>query len=79
MMDLLVSHGADVNAYWHGDFPIVFAPCEAVDSVALKWLLDRGADPNCTRSTPKHAATALDSVIAAYVRSTNFVPASKYE
>ena len=31
MMELLVSHGADVNAEWHGDFPIIFAPCESVD------------------------------------------------
>jgi hypothetical protein len=27
MMELLVSHGADVNALWHGHFPIIFAPC----------------------------------------------------
>jgi hypothetical protein len=26
MMELLVSHGADVNALWHGHFPIIFAP-----------------------------------------------------
>ena len=25
MMELLVSHGADVNALWHGHFPIIFA------------------------------------------------------
>ena len=47
MMELLVSHGADVNAEWNGDFPIIFAPCESVDPVALKWLLDHGANPNC--------------------------------
>ena len=35
MMELLVAHGADVNAEWNGDFPIIFAPCEAVDPVAL--------------------------------------------
>src|SRR5712672_1626115 len=28
MMELLVSHGADVNAEWNGDFPILFAACE---------------------------------------------------
>ena len=49
MMELLVSYGADVNAEWNGDFPIVFAPCEAVDPEALKWLLDHGANPNCQR------------------------------
>src|SRR6266849_5751747 len=47
MMELLVSHGADVNARWHGNFPIIFAPCEAVDPAALKWLVDHGANPNC--------------------------------
>src|SRR3989441_6100248 len=31
MMELLVSYGADVNAQWHGTFPIIFAPCESVD------------------------------------------------
>src|SRR5687768_887091 len=39
MMQLLVSCGADVNAEWNGDFPIIFAPCESVDPQALKWLL----------------------------------------
>src|SRR4051795_7680053 len=47
MVELLVSHGADVNALWHGHFPILFAPCESMDPVALKWLLDHGANPNC--------------------------------
>jgi hypothetical protein len=36
MMELLVAQGADVNARWHGDFPIVFAPCESLDPVALR-------------------------------------------
>ena len=46
MMELLVARGADVNAFWDGTFPIIFAPCEAVDPVALTWLLQHGADPN---------------------------------
>ena len=29
MMEMLVAHGADVNARWHGNFPIIFASCEA--------------------------------------------------
>jgi hypothetical protein len=46
MMELLVSHGADVNALWHGHFPILFAPCESLDPAALEWLLEHGANPN---------------------------------
>ncbi|MGQ0642326.1 MAG: hypothetical protein ACT4P6_16385 [Gemmatimonadaceae bacterium] len=74
MMELLVSHGADVNALWHGHFPIIFAPCESLDPTALKWLLDHGANPNC-RDPRQSAAgypytgTALDYIIASYVRS----------
>src|SRR5690349_15901827 len=40
MMELLVAYGANVNAWWHGHFPIVFAACEALDPVALRWLVD---------------------------------------
>jgi ankyrin repeat protein len=74
MMELLVSHGADVNALWHGHFPIIFAPCEAWDPIALEWLLDHGADPNC-RDPRQSAAgqpalgTALDYLIGSYARS----------
>jgi ankyrin repeat protein len=60
MMELLVAHGADVNARWHGDFPILFAACEVVDPVPLQWLLEHGADPNCG---------ALDYLIGSYSRS----------
>jgi ankyrin repeat protein len=67
MMELLVSYGADVNGEWHGHFPIIFAPCEAVDPEALKWLLDRGADPNCGNA--RGPGTALDYVIGTYGRS----------
>jgi ankyrin repeat protein len=67
MMELLVCYGADVNAEWHGDFPIIFAPCEAVDPEALKWLLDRGANPNCGNARGR--GTALDYVIGTYGRS----------
>jgi hypothetical protein len=67
MMDLLVSHGADVNAEWNGDFPIIFAPCEAVDPRALAWLLEHGANPNCGNARVR--GTALDYVIGTYGRS----------
>jgi hypothetical protein len=69
MMELLVSHGADVNAEWNGDFPILFAPCETVDPVALQWLLDHGANPNCARPGRKYPGTALDYVIQSYSRT----------
>ena len=66
MMELLVSRGADVNAEWNGDFPIIFAPCESLDPDALEWLLDRGANPNCGNA---RRGTALDYVIGTYARS----------
>jgi ankyrin repeat protein len=67
MMELLVAHGADVNADWNGDFPILFAPCESVDPAAIKWLLEHGADPNCAK--PGRRVTALDYLIGMYARS----------
>ena len=75
MMELLVSHGADVNALWHGHFPIIFAPCESLDPAALKWLLDHGANPNCrdhgyTMSGHPYPGTALDYIVASYARSS---------
>ena len=74
MMELLVAHGADVNALWHGHFPIIFAPCESLDPVALEWLLDHGANPNCRDhgyeiSGHRYPGTALDYLIAGYARS----------
>jgi hypothetical protein len=41
MMELLVSHGANVNAAWHGTYRVIFAPCETLDPHSLKWLLDK--------------------------------------
>jgi ankyrin repeat protein len=58
-----------VNAEWSGYFPIIFAPCETVDFVALKWLLEHGANPNCDRAGRKYPGTALDYVIGTYSRS----------
>jgi hypothetical protein len=70
MMELLVSCGADVNALWNGDFPIIFAPCEAVNPVSLKWLLEHGGEPNCPNL--KSGTTALDYLIGTYARSRDF-------
>ena len=67
MMELLVSSGADVNAEWGGDFPIIFAPCESLNPESLAWLLDRGAKPNCGNARGR--GTALDYVIGTYARS----------
>jgi hypothetical protein len=69
MMELLVAHGADVNAEWSGYFPIIFAPCESVDPAALTWLLDHGANPNCARPGRKYPDNALDYVIQSYSRT----------
>jgi ankyrin repeat protein len=69
MMELLVSRGANVNTLWNGYFPIIFAPCETVEPLALQWLLERGADPNCADPQRKYPGTALDYVIGTYARS----------
>ena len=68
MMDLLVSHGADVNAKCNGSFPILFAPCETVDPQSIGWLLAHGADPDIRGS---HHETALDYLLGSYVRSND--------
>ncbi|MSV29803.1 MAG: hypothetical protein EXQ52_13815 [Bryobacterales bacterium] len=67
MMELLVSHGANVNAAWHSNYPVIFAACEALDPVSLRWLLEHGADPDCGGNL--HSGTALDYVIGTYARA----------
>ena len=69
MMELLASHGADVNAEWNGYFPILFAPCETVEPAPIKWLLEHGANPNCAKPERKYPGTALDYVLGTYGRS----------
>ena len=67
MMELLVRNGADVNAEWAGRFPILFAPCETLEPLALRWLLRRGADPLLPE---RHGhQSPLDYVIGTYSRS----------
>jgi ankyrin repeat protein len=69
MMELLLAHGAEVNAEWNGYFPIIFAPCETVEPAPIKWLLEHGANPNCDKPGRKYPGTALDYVIGTYGRS----------
>jgi len=75
MLELLVRRGADVNAFWHGNYPIIFAPCESLDRDALQWLLDHGANPNCREhgfqvNHHDYEGTALDYLLGSYVRDT---------
>ena len=67
MMELLVRNGANVNAEWDGHFPILFAPCETLNPLALKWLLDNGADPHLLER--RGHESPLDYVIGTYSRS----------
>jgi hypothetical protein len=48
VMEMLVAHGANVNAWWDGHYPIIFAPCETLAPGALRWLIAHGADMNVT-------------------------------
>lgn len=41
MMELLVRYGADVDARWHGFYPILWALCETLAAEALRWLTMR--------------------------------------
>ena len=70
MMQLLLSYGADVNATWAGRFPILFAPCETVEPIPLKWLLDHGANPDPIQPGQQTPTTGLDYVIGTYSRSS---------
>jgi ankyrin repeat protein len=72
MMELLVRNGADVNAEWSGRFPILFAPCETVEPMSLKWLLDHGADPHLPER--RGHESPLDYVIGTYSRSPRHGP-----
>ncbi len=49
VMELLVEYGADVNARWNGEYPIICAPCETLAPRALEWLIAQGADMNATQ------------------------------
>ena len=63
MMELLVAHGADVNAPGTKHSAVILSPCDTLSPVALKWLLEHGANPNMGN------CAALDYVIGTYNRS----------
>jgi ankyrin repeat protein len=44
MAELLVAHGADVNARYGGTYPIIMFSLELYQPRILNWLLDHGAD-----------------------------------
>jgi ankyrin repeat protein len=65
MMELLVAHGAVVNALWNGHYPIICAPCETLAPAALRWLLDHGANPR----PPVREGRPLVLLIGTYARN----------
>ena len=65
MMELLVAHGADVNAVWNGYYPIICAPCECLAPGVLNWLLEHGANPRVVSSK---YGTPISMVIGTYGR-----------
>jgi ankyrin repeat protein len=66
MMELLVAHGASVNALWNGSYPIICAPCETLAPRALKWLLDHGADPHVAA---REYGSPLKMLVCTYARN----------
>lgn len=44
MAELLLAHGADLNARYGGSYPLVMFPLEEFDPPRLRWMLDHGAD-----------------------------------
>src|SRR5688572_27468722 len=68
MMELLVAHGADVNAVWNGYYPIICAPCECLAPGVLNWLLEHGANPRVVSSK---YGTPISMVIGTYGRGAD--------
>ncbi len=66
MMELLLEHGADVNALWDGRYPIICAPCETLQPRALKWLIEHGAD---MQAASADYGTCVQMLIGTYSRN----------
>jgi ankyrin repeat protein len=66
MMELLVAHGANVNALWNGSYPIICAPCETLAPRALKWLLDHGANPDVAA---REYGSPINMLVCTYARN----------
>jgi ankyrin repeat protein len=66
MMELLVAHGANVNAMWSGTYPIICAPCETLQAKSLQWLIDHGANPNVTS---KDYGNCVQMLVCTYSRN----------
>jgi ankyrin repeat protein len=71
MMELLVMHGAGVNARWDGSYPIICGACECLQAKSLKWLIAHGADIDATST---NYGTCVEMLIATYSRE----PAGKH-
>jgi ankyrin repeat protein len=64
MMELLITHGANVNALWNGHYPIIFAPCETLAPESLRYLISCGADMDVMSGR----GDCVQMLIATYVR-----------
>jgi ankyrin repeat protein len=65
MMELLVAHGADVNARWGGNYPILCGACECLAGESLRWLIAHGADMNVASD---NYGTCVEMLISTYSR-----------
>jgi hypothetical protein len=63
LTELLVAHGADVNALCYGGtYPIILGPLELFAPRTLKWLLDHGADLHAKNCGP------IEMLVCIYTR-----------
>jgi ankyrin repeat protein len=65
MMQLLVEHGADVNARWDGTYPIICGACECLAPQSLQWLIDHGANMDVASD---NYGSCLEMLICTYSR-----------